>query len=192
MRSAAPVAGAPVAGEEAARHVDVFGGDRQPPAVARPEPCGHVVEVLHGDHVDPRLRHGDDDVAMAEAERQQELGALREVGHRLLDLVAAGDAEVDGPGADLAGDLRRRQERDLDAFRAGKSAAVASLGTRLDDVEPGTSEERGRAGLQSSLGGHGDDEGVGHRLAPIRSSHMAKPTAGTARPLPPISATSRS
>ena len=108
------VVGDAVAGEEAPRQVDIFGRDGQPAAVPRPEVGGDVVEVLHVGDVDPRLGHRDHDVASAEAERQDEIDLRLPVADRLLDLVAPGDAEMDGAGADLAGDLGRRQVGDLD------------------------------------------------------------------------------
>ena len=190
MRSAAPVADA-VAGEEAARDVDVFGRDREPPPVTLAEVGGDVVEVLHGDHVDPGLGHGDDDVALAEAERRDRFGLLGESRHRLLDLVAAGDAEMDGTGADLAGDLGRRQERHLDAGEAGDAAAIAPPGARRRQLQPGPCQAVERILLEAALRRDGEDERQGHGLAPSRSSQMAKPTAGTA-PSGPTRASRRS
>ena len=57
-----------VLGKEAAREVDVFGGDPHLAVVLEAERGGDVVEIGHGAHVDPGLRHGDDDIGEAEAE----------------------------------------------------------------------------------------------------------------------------
>ena len=59
------------------RQVPVFCGDAQPPAVARAETGGDVVEVLHRPDVDPELRHRDDHVGAAEAERRREARSSR-------------------------------------------------------------------------------------------------------------------
>ena len=102
---------------------------------------------------------------MAEAERRDERGPRLPVGHRLLDLVAAGDAEMDRAGADLAGDLRRRQIGDLDAGDAGDAAAIAPRRAGLDELEPGAAKARGVVLLQAALGGDGEDQRRAHRPA---------------------------
>ena len=57
-----------LAGEELLGQPPVFGGDRQPAAVAGAEIGGDVAEIGHGVDIEPDFRHGDDDIGMAEAE----------------------------------------------------------------------------------------------------------------------------
>ena len=65
-----------VAGEKAARQIDVFGGDAHALAAARMKGRRDIFEVGHVAHVDPGLRRGDDDIGAAEAERGQQQQAL--------------------------------------------------------------------------------------------------------------------
>ena len=147
--------------------------------MAGAEFTGDIVEILHRDDVDPRLRHRDHDLAAAEAEREEKRGAGLEAGHRLLDLVAAGDTEMDDPGADLAGDFGRREEGDLDSGHALDAGTVAPVRARLHHFEPGGGEAGVGIGLQPSLGRDRDDQRRTHERAPMRSSQIEKPTAGT-------------
>ena len=52
--------------------------------------------IGHGAHVDPGLRHRDDDIGKAEAEAFDQHDALVGVGDHLAHQILAGDAEVDG------------------------------------------------------------------------------------------------
>jgi hypothetical protein len=55
-----------VARKERARHVHVFGGDAHALSAFRVKRSRDIVEIFHGADVDPRLRHRDDDVRVAE------------------------------------------------------------------------------------------------------------------------------
>ena len=74
----------------------------------------HVFEISHVAHVDPRLRRGDDDIGVAEAELREQDDLA--VGLRLAHQILAGDAEMGGAGGEVLDDLGRRQEGDLDVF----------------------------------------------------------------------------
>ena len=154
----------------------------EPPPVPRPEVGGDVVEVFHVATSIHASRHRDHDVAVAEAERQDELDLRLPVGDRLLDLVAPGDAEMHGAGADLARDLGRREVGDLDAGEA-RDAARDSCGRcppARGRARP--REERRGVLLQPSLGGDGEDRAARSWLRsalPTRSSQIEKPIAGT-------------
>ena len=59
---------------------------------------GDVFEVGHAGDVDPAIRHGDDHVGAAEAERRQELDRAVDIGQRLADQILAGNArDARGP-----------------------------------------------------------------------------------------------
>ena len=79
---------------------------------------GDVLQVGHRLDIDPAIRHRDDHVGAAEAERAQELDGAVGVGERLADQVLAGDAEMHAAGLELVHDLRRREIHDLDAVEA--------------------------------------------------------------------------
>ena len=64
-----------LAGEELLGQPPVFGGDRQPPAMAGAEIGGDVAEVGHGIDIEPDFRNGNDDIGMAEAEAGAEFRA---------------------------------------------------------------------------------------------------------------------
>ena len=83
------------------------------------ESGGDVVDVGHGAHVDPGLRHRDHDIGKAKAEALDQHHALVGVGDHLAHQILAGDAEMHGAGASCAGDLGGRQIGDLDAVETG-------------------------------------------------------------------------
>ena len=179
-----------MAGEEAPGQVHIFGGDAQLAAVTGAHGRGDVVEIGHGADVDPGLRHGDDDVGLAEAERCQQHHAGIGVGDLLAHQILTGDAEMGGAGRELRDDLRGREIGDLGPAEPGNLTAVFALATRLHEGEAGAAEERSSVLLQPSLGGHGEDQrrviglGLSHRpahaLPPARrSSQSEAPTAGT-------------
>ena len=143
---------------------------------------GDVVEVGHVAHVDPRLAARR---PRRRSGRSRAAGPARPsppVGHRLLDLVAAGDAEMDGAGAELARDLRRREVRDLDAGEPVDAAAIARgrrrpgrgrarRGRRRPRRSPAAGPWRGWRGRAA--------RSWSSTVAPTRSSQIEKPTAGT-------------
>ena len=63
-------------GEELLGQAPVFGGDGEAAAVAGAEIGGDVAEIGHGIDIEPDIRHGDDDIGMAEAEADAEFGAF--------------------------------------------------------------------------------------------------------------------
>ncbi len=67
----------------------VFGGDAHPALVTRAEVGGDIGQVMHVGHVDPGLGHGDDDIGMAEIEREGEVDAGGAGLAGLVDEVAA-------------------------------------------------------------------------------------------------------
>ena len=85
-------------------------------------------------HVDPGLRHGDDDVGVAEAERRQQLDRCVGIGDALADEVLAGDAEM-GAARRRAGRTISEAERNststsgTPAMRAAIVARAARLAT---------------------------------------------------------------
>ena len=74
--------------------VDVFGGDPHLAVVLEAEGGGDVVEIGHAAHVDPGLRHGDDDIGEAEAEPVDQHHLPVGIGDHLAHQVLAGDAEM--------------------------------------------------------------------------------------------------
>ena len=148
--------------------------------------AGHVVEVFHRLYIDPGIGHGHDHVGMTEAEAGDRLHHLIGLGDGLADQILAGDAEIDRPVAQFAGNLRGRQQQHFQSRRPGDAGAVAAriLGRRHMDAGPG--QRRDGLVLQPPLGG--DREGERHAASPvrlaIRSSQSEKPTAGTGRSAP--------
>ena len=155
-----------VRGEEVAREIDVFGRHPHLAAVVMAEGGGDVVDVGHGAHVDPGLRHRHHDVGIAEAEALDQHHALVGVRHLLAHQVFAGDAEMDGALRELAGDFGGRQIRDLDAVEAGDGAAIVARAARLDQREPGAREESFGVFLQPALGRHGEHQRRTHDAPP--------------------------
>jgi hypothetical protein len=175
--------------EEVAREVHVFGGDPHLAVVAQPERGCDVVEVGHGTHIDPRLRHRDHHVGEAEAELGEEHHALVRVGHALAHQVLAGDAEMGRALRELRGDFRRRQIRDLGAVETRDRAAIVARAARLHELQPRGAEQLLGLLLQAALGGHGENERAAHAKPPMaesRSIHTAKPTAGIGVVLPSL------
>ena len=140
---------------------------------------GDVVEILHRPDVDPELRHRDDDIGVAEAERREQRDPASASATRLAQQVLAGDAEMHVPGGELARDLGGGEERDLDAVDAGEAAAILPPAALLDG-QAGAREQRLGLLLQAALGGERQDERAAHAPCPAaaRSSRMVKPTAG--------------
>ena len=180
------VVGEAMAGEEAAGQVDVFGGDAELAALPYPHGRGDVVEIGHGPHVDPGLRHGHHDIGVAEAQRRQHLHGRVGIRDLLAHEVLAGDAEMGGTGGQLRNDLGGREEGHLGAFDARDRASIVALAARLDEFQPGAAEEGGGVLLKPPLGGHGQNErsvvherGIAHAASPVRrSSQIEAPTAG--------------
>ena len=103
---------------------------------------GDVVEIGHVAHVDPGLRHGDDDIGEAEAELIDEHDLPVGIEDHLAHQVLAGDAEMHGALAELRGDFRRREIGDLDAVEAGDGAAIVARAARLDEFEARSARKR--------------------------------------------------
>ena len=111
------------------------------------EAGGDVVEVGHGADIDPRPRHRDHDIGVAEAERVDHEHALVGMDDALAHQVLAGDAEMHCAARKLRGDLARRQIGDLDMVVAHHGAAIFALPPRLGEREPGAGEEAFRVFL---------------------------------------------
>ena len=87
----------PCAREEAARvRLTYLVATRILRSCLQAERGGDIVEIGHGAHVDPGLRHRHDDIGVAEAERLEQHDARVGVGDHLAHQVFAGDAEMHG------------------------------------------------------------------------------------------------
>ena len=149
---------------------------------------GDVVEIGHGADVDPRARHRDHDIGVAEAERIDHQHALVGIDDGLAHQVFAGDAEMHRAARELGGDLAGRQIGDLDIVVAHHGAAIFALPPGFGERKPRPGEEGLGVLLQPPLGGNGDDKGSAHRLPPCAfgarpifvnaSTQIEKPTAG--------------
>ena len=118
---------------------------------------GDIVEIGHGAHVDPGLRHGDRDIGKTEAERFEQ----HDLVVRTLDIadqVLSGDAEMHRATHELRCDLACRQIGDLDAIDAADAAAIFADTTRLDHRKPRFGKELVGAFLHPPLGRHGEHE----------------------------------
>ena len=169
-------------GEKAARQVGVFGGEPHLALVAQPE-CGRdVIEIGHVAHVDPGLRHGDDDIGETEAEPRHHDDAPVRLRDHLAHQILAGDAEMHGALAELLGDLGRRQISHLDAVEAGDGAAIVAGAARLDQFEAGAGKKASAFCCSRPFDGTARRSGARVHAAPphaVSSSiEAAKPTAG--------------
>ena len=84
-------------------------------ATARAKSGGDIVEIGHGAHVDPSLRHGDDDVGVAEAQRRQKLHFASASAIVLAHEIFAGHAEMHIAAGELRDDFGGREKGDFDA-----------------------------------------------------------------------------
>jgi len=135
------IVGDAVLGEIAAREIDVFGRDAHALAALRAEGGGDVGEIGHVAHVDPRLRRGDDDIGVAEAERRQQFDLARSVGNGLAHEIFAGHAHVDGALREMRRYVGGREKGDLDIVDALEHAAIIARAAPLHDIEPRTREK---------------------------------------------------
>ena len=145
-----------------------------------PERGGDVVEVRHGAHIDPGLRHRHHHVGAAEAELVEQHDARLRLRDQLADQILAGDAEVDRALRELRGDLGRGQVGDLDIVELGDRAAIVARAARLHQCQSGAREECLGVLLQAAFGRHRDDKRA-HEAPPIsasRSTQTENPTAG--------------
>ena len=114
-------------GEKAAREVHVFRRHPHLAAVVLAERGGDVVDVGHGAHVDPGLRHRDHHIGVAKAEPFDQHHAGIGIGDHFAHQVLAGDAEMHGAGRQLGGDFGGRQISHFHAVEPGDGAAIIAL-----------------------------------------------------------------
>jgi len=126
----------------------------------------YVVEIGHATDIDPGLRHGNDNIGVAEAEALDHHHALFEIVDHFAQQILAGDTEVHSALRQLPGDLGRRKIRHLDVLQPGDGAAIVARAARLDEWQPGTGEERFGVLLQAALGRHCNDERRAHAPLP--------------------------
>ncbi len=127
---------------------------------------GDVVDVGHGAHVDPGLRHRHHDIGKAEAETFDQHHALVGIRDHFAHQILAGDAEMHGAGGELRRDFRRRQISDLDAVEAGDGAAIVARAARLDQRKPRAREEGFGVFLQPAFRRHGQHQRRSHDAPP--------------------------
>ena len=176
-----------VGAEKLSGEIYIFRRHPHPLAAPGAEGGGDIFDIRHAAHVDPGLRHGDDDIGIAEAQRREQLHARVRVSQGLAQKVLAGDAHVDAARAELADDFGGREKGDLDAGHAGELAAVVARAARLRDGEAGAREKCGGVFLQAALGRDGENERGGHEVlsrAGRRSIQTAAPTAGMSEAAP--------
>ena len=128
---------------------------------------GDVVEIGHGAHVDPGLRHRDDDIGKAEAEPLDQHDASVGLRNHLAHQILAGDAEMHRALRELRGDFGGREISDLDAVEAGNGAAIIARAARLDQLEPGAREKAFRVFLQPAFRRNREDERRAHDAPPL-------------------------
>ena len=121
-------------------------------------PWGRSVTSVYGRVV----RHGQHDAErLARRLRVLELAEDRDVAGRLLDPVAAGDAEVEQALGHVGGDLLRPQDAHLVDARVVDARLVVDRG-RAHDAQVGRLEELEGGLLQRALGQHeAEHEGRG-------------------------------
>ena len=90
------------AGEELLRQTPVFGGNGQTATMAGAKFRRHIAEVGHGFHIEPDIRHGDDDIGMAKAQTGAEFDAGIGIGQPLAHQILTRDAEIDAARAQFA------------------------------------------------------------------------------------------
>ena len=121
---------------------------------------GDVVEIGHGAHVDPGLRHRDHDIGAAKAEIVDQRHALVGIGDAFAHQIFAGDAEMYRAARQLRGDLAGREIGDLDIVEPVDGAAIVAGAARLASVKAGAREERLGVFLQAALSRDGENEGA--------------------------------
>ena len=126
---------------------------------------GDVVEIGHGAHVDPGLRHRHHDIGKAKAEALDQHHFGVRIGDHLAHQVFTGDAKMHRALRQLAGDFGRRQIGDLDAVEPGDGAAIVACPARLDQRKAGAREEAFRVFLQPAFRRHGQHQ-RGHDAPP--------------------------
>ena len=134
-------------------------------------PCGRSVTSSYGES----LRHGEHDAErLARRLRVLELAEDHDVAGRLLDPVAAGDAEVEEPLGHVGGDLLGAQDPHLVDARVVDGGLVVD-GRRALDAEVGGLEQLEGGLLQRPLGQHeAQHGGEGRRCAsPARKPDLA-------------------
>ena len=152
--------------EEGARQVHVFGRHPHLAVMGLAERGGDVVEVGHGAHVDPGLRHRHHDIGKAEAEALDQHHFAVGVGDHLAHQILAGDAEMHGARRELRGDFGGREIGDLDAVEPGDGAAIVARPARLDQREAGAREEGFGVFLQPAFRRHGEHQRRAHAAPP--------------------------
>jgi hypothetical protein len=140
-----------VLGEETAGEIGVFGGKPHLAVMLEAKRGGDVVEIRHGAHVDPGLRHRYGDIGKTEAELVDEDDFAIRVGDHLANQVFAGNAEMHGAERELGGDFRRREVGDFHAVKPRDSAAIVAGAARLDELKAGAGEKAFRVLLQAPL-----------------------------------------
>src|SRR5262249_48200586 len=146
-----------------------------------------VVKVGHGAHVDPGLRHGDNNIGKAKSKPGDQDDAVLGLRDHLADQILAGNAEMHGALAELARDLRCRQISDLDLLEAVNRAALVARPAGLDESKPGGGKEGFGFLLHPPLGRDGKNERLVPGAPPAAASsstEAANPTAGIASRAP--------
>ena len=158
--------------------IDVFCRDSHAFAASRAKNAeADIFEIGHAFHIDPGLRHGDDDIGLTEAERRQELELAIGIRNSLAHEIFARHAEMRRAGGEFGDDFRGGKESDLDALHRRDFAAIIARATPLHQNQTGPREEGRRVFLQSPFGGHCNDERCRKRprRRAIRHRHSASP-----------------
>jgi hypothetical protein len=164
------VIGDAVALEVVARQVGELGDDAQgaPPALVV---GGEVGQILHRRHVEPRLRHGDNEATRAVAERRQKYEQVIVILGVLGDEVVAGDANVGAAVGHLRDDVGRALEDDGRIGQRPDAPGVLSR-VRAAYRQPRAFEEAPRLHLEFTLAGDRQPQDI--RRA-VRCTHVAYP-----------------
>ncbi len=131
-----------------------------------PKSGGDIIDVSHGAHVDPRLRHRHDDIRKAKTEAFDQHDALVGVDDHFANQIFTGDAEVHGAGCELAGDFGGRQIGNLHAIETADRSAIVAGAARFDERETRARKKRFRVFLQAALGRNGEHQRRGHDAPP--------------------------
>jgi hypothetical protein len=153
-----PVVGDAVAGEERPRLAEVLGGHPHAPAGAAQVVVRHLLQVGHGLHVEPALRHRGDQVGAAEAERAEQQHPAVQVLAALAQQVLAGDAHVDLAGVQGLGDVGGRQQAHLGARHAAQAGQIAARAAGHFQRQAAVGQPGLDLFLQPALGRDSDDE----------------------------------
>ncbi len=162
----------------------ILGGNPQPVAMRRPEPCRRGVQIVQRVHVDPARRHRNHQIGMAKAHRRPFGHLRRPVGQLVAHQVRSRHPKVNPPRRQLARDLARAQQHQFHAADAIDRTGILALVAGARHGHAARAEPVEGLFHQPPLGRHTQLQHHAPRSRATRPGRMMPPTAGIDRPAP--------